>query len=177
MSFILTAQDSSNVDCKFRTNEVDEFTGTSKLVLEKERFIQFTDSSLIKYYKKKPHQYIEMDLYCAKMNDLYVAYTYWRVDSDKAYKYFGSISTSSKIIFKFTDGTTLELNYSNYDSGDTKYDGGYTTYSSYLLLSDEQIEIIKSKEIEKLRMYWNNGYEDYPCYNGGLFSKQLKCLN
>jgi hypothetical protein len=43
------AQDSTQVsNCNFRTKEVDEFTGTSKLVLESEMFIAYTDSSLLK---------------------------------------------------------------------------------------------------------------------------------
>lgn len=171
------AQDSTKVDCKYRTNEVDEFTGTSKLVLEEERFIQFTDSSLLKYYKNKAHQYIEMDLYCAKINDMYVAYTYWRIDSENAYKYFGAIPTNAKLMFKFTDGTTSELTYAKYESGETKYDKGYTIYSSYCIMSKEVMDVLKSKSVEKVRMYWAKGYEDYPCFSPDLFSKQIKCLN
>lgn len=171
------AQDTTVVsNCNFRTNEVDEFTGNTKMVLQQEKMVAYTDSSLIKYYKKKSHQYIELDVYCAKINDLYALYTYWRIDSENSYKYFGSISSDSKIILKFTDGSTHEIKYAKYDVGDANYDGKYTTYSSYMVLSAEDLEILKSKEVEKIRMYWTKGYEDYPCMNGSVLVGQLKCL-
>ena len=171
------AQDSTQVsNCNFRTKEVDEFTGTSKLVLESEMFIAHTDSSLLKYYKRKPHQYVECEIYCAKINDMKVVYTSWRVDTKSAYKYFGAIYKDAKLMFKFTDGTTLTLNYLSSESGDTNYDYNYTYYSSYCLMDDTQFSELASKEVEKVRMYWSKGYEDYPVINPTLFNSQLNCL-
>lgn len=170
------AQDSTKVDCKYSKNEVDEFTGTSKLVLESEMLISHTDSTLLKYYKSKKNQYVECSIYGAKINDLFVLYTNWRIDTKSAYKYFGSIQKEAKLIFKFTDGSTLIINYSNYDIGDTNYDGDYTTYSSYCILKKEQLEELSIKQIEKVRMYWSNGYEDYSVINPTLLNTQMNCL-
>ena len=176
LSANLYAQDSIKQNCNYRTQEVDEFTGTSKLVLESDNFIAFTDSSLMKYYKRKKHSYVECDIYCAKINDMKVAYLSWRLDTKSAYKYFGAIYTDSKFILKFTDGTTLTLVFSKNDSGDTNYDYDFTTYSSYIILSDEQIKDLSTKEIDKVRMYWSKGYESYPVINSKLFIEQIKCI-
>ena len=40
-------------ECNYYKNEVDEFTGSTKIIMESESFISHTDSSLLKYYKKK----------------------------------------------------------------------------------------------------------------------------
>ena len=130
----------------------------------------------MKYYKKKKHSYVECSVYCAKINDTKVAYTSWRLDTKSAYKYFGAIYSDSKFILKFTDGSTLTLVFSNSDSGDTNYDYDYTTYSAYLILSDEQIQDLSTKEIDKVRMYWSKGYESYPVKNPNLFIEQINCI-
>jgi len=52
----------AQTECDYRTKEVDEFTGNSKVVMNEELFISHTDSSLMKYYKKKKKQYLEIDV-------------------------------------------------------------------------------------------------------------------
>ena len=98
------------------------------------------------------------------------------IATKEAYKYFGSI-LDSKIMVKFQDGETIELNFSKSDVGDTKYDYGYTTYSSYVILDEESIKVLKTKPIEKVRMYWSKGYEDYPVSDANLFINQLPCID
>ena len=179
ISFGAYSQDSTEVKeqvCNFTTNETDEFTGTTKMILESERFVEFTDSSLIKYYKRKKHQYIELDIYLAKIDNLYALYDIWRIDSKSAYKYFGSISTDAKFLVKFKDGKMLELKHAKYDTGDTNYDLNCTYYGSYIILSDEDRELLATKEIQKIRMYWSKGYEDYDVDNPTLIMNQLNCL-
>lgn len=169
------SQDSLNADCNFRTKEVDEFTGTSKLVLESDKFISFTDSSMQKYYRKKQNQYVEVDVYCAKINDTKVAYLSIRIDTDNAYKYFGSIQKDQKFMLKMKNGDLVTLLFSKSDYGDANYNGNYTYYSSYIILEESDIEKL-SEQVEKVRIYWSKGYEDYPVTNSDLFINQLNCI-
>lgn len=162
-------------DCSYRTNEVDEFTGKKKLVLNEQDFINYTSEELKEYYKKK--DFVNCKVYAARFEDTKVAYFYWTLQTKEAYKYFGSISKGSKIMIKLVNGETFELTFAKYDSGDTKYDYGYTTYSSYVVLDDASIDALKSTEIEKVRMYWAKGYEDYPVSNARLFIDQLPCID
>ena len=170
----IETQDPSR-DCSYRTNEVDEFTGTKKIVLNEQDFINYTSEELKKYYKKK--EYVKCQVYVAKVEETKVAYFYWTLQTKEAYKFFGSIARDSKIMVKFQDGETIELNFSKSDVGDTKYDYGYTTYSSYVILDKESIKVLKTKPIEKLRMYWSKGYEDYPVSDQNLFINQLPCID
>jgi hypothetical protein len=162
-------------DCRYRTNEVDEFTGKKKLVLIEQDFINYTSEELKEYYKKK--DYVQCKVYVAKIDETKLAYFYWTLQTKEAYKYFGSIAQDSKIMVKFHDGETIELNFSKSDVGDTKYDYGYTTYRSYVILDEESIKLLKTKKIDKVRMYWSKGYQDYPVSNGNLFIDQLPCID
>lgn len=162
--------------CNYWLDEVDEFTGTSNLVTTASMYVEQTDSTLLKYYKNKKNSYFELETYCAKINDLRVLYMSIRIDSKDAYKYFGSISTGAKCIFKFEDGETLTVEFSKYDTGDMNYDGGYTTYSPYLIISDEDYETLRTKKVDKLRIYWSKGYEDYTVDFPEVLINQLNCV-
>ena len=162
-------------DCSYKTNEVDEFTGKRKVILNEQDFINYTPEDLKKYYKKK--DYIKCQVYTAKIEETKVAYFYWTLLTKNAYKYFGSITKGANLIVKFQDGETIELSFSKSDVGDTNYDQRYTTYSSFVILDDELIKILKTKPIEKVRMYWSKGYEDYPVSDPNLFINQLPCLD
>ena len=179
ISFFSNAQvDSVNVnDCSYRTNEVDEFTGSSKVVMNEELFISHTDSSLVKYYKRKKHQYFEVECYAAKIDKLYALYFYVTIQTKKAYDYYGSLSSDSKIILKFDDESTLTLKVSKSDYGDTDYDKNQTIYSTYCIVDKDDVELLKNNAVQKVRMYWSKGYEDYECDDGELLMRQFTCLN
>jgi len=163
-------------ECNYYKNEVDEFTGDTKIIMETESFISHTDSSLLKYYKKKKEQYLEVGVYVAKLNETYVLYFNAKFQTKKAYEYYGSVSKGSKIIMKLADGTMAELIISKSDFGKTNYDRGTSTYSSYCILGESDLSSLKSSEIDKVRIYWSKGYESYDCDSPSLLIKQLNCL-
>jgi hypothetical protein len=145
--------------------------------METEPFISHTDSSLLKYYKRKKEQYLEIGVYVAKLNETYVLYFDAKFQTKKAYEYYGAVSKGSKIIMKLADGTMTELIISKSNFGKTDYDRGTTTYSSYCILGKSDISSLKSSNIDKVRVYWSKGYESYECDSPGLLIKQLNCLD
>lgn len=163
-----------NKECVYSVNETDDFTGTRKKILPKQDFIKYTSESLKKYFKND--DYIKCQIYCAKINDLQAAYVYWTVQTKNAYKYFGSIRNKADFYLKFKDGSTLKLKYAKSTIGDTSYDKGYTTYSSFIILKKEDLDILKAKEVSKVRMTWSKGFEDYPVVNSKLFINQIPCI-
>ncbi|MHA2218062.1 MAG: hypothetical protein ACXACY_19175, partial [Candidatus Hodarchaeales archaeon] len=156
-AFTTQAQDS----CNYYKNEVDEFTGTVKVVMEDELFISHTDSVLLKYYKRKKHQYLETEVYLAHIGKQYAAYFITTIQTDKAYDYYGALYKDSKIMLKMADGTVMNLIFIKTDSGDTDYTAKKTKYSVICVLDEEQIETLSKTMIEKVRVYWSKGYEDY----------------
>lgn len=162
--------------CNYFKNEVDEFTGSVKISMKAEPFIAYTDSALAKYYKKKKQQYFEVDLFLAQVDEIHAMYFQINIQTDKAYDYYGSLYKGSKIMLKMKDGSVLNLKLSNTDSGDTDYDSRETGYNVYCVLNDDQFESISNIDVDKVRIYWSKGYEDYPCMDTGLMTRQAKCL-
>jgi len=171
-----TTVDSVAMDCDWQKNEVDEFTGDSKKILNSVNFIAHTDSSLMKYYKKKKYDYFEVDCNFAKINDLYAMYWTVVIRTKKAYEYYGSIRKDAKVILILEDTGTLELKFAKSDSGDMDYDNNMTTFYSYIILEDWQLEVMDKQKIKKARIYWSKGYEDYQVDNPNLAIDQLNCL-
>ena len=164
-------------ECNYYKNEVDEFTGDTRIIMETEPFISHTDSALLKYYKRKKEQYLEIGVYTAKLNETYALYFNAKFQTKKAYEYYGVVSKGSKIIMKLADGSMIELIIGKSDFGDSDYDRGTTTYSSYCVLEESDISSLKSSNIDKVRVYWSKGYGSYDCDSPGLLIKQLNCLD
>lgn len=163
-------------NCQYFVNEVDEFTGVSKKIVKSELLIAHTDSILKKYYKMKPHEYIECGIECGKIDELYAVYITWRIDTDEAYKYYGIIPADAKFIIKFTDGSTIILNYAKTVTGDTDFKKKFTTYMNFCQVDEKQKAELESKSVEKIRMYWSEGYTDYSVINSEVFKTQFNCL-
>jgi hypothetical protein len=164
------------LDCDYTKNEVDDFTGDTKIVTKKENFIAHTDSSLMKYYKKKRRQYFEVETYTARINDVKAIYLYIVIQTKKAYDYYGVLSSDAKVMFKMSDGSMIELKVGSSDYGDTNYDYNYTSFSTYLVVDDSDVESFQTLDVEKVRIYWSKGYEDYECSNPSLLKKQFNCI-
>lgn len=163
--------------CNLKKDEVDDFTGSIKKVTYSDKFIAHTDSSLMKYYKRKKNQYFEVDAYTARVDDVYAIYFYITIQTKKAYDYYGVLSSKAKVIFKLEDGSTMEFKIGSSDYGDVNYDGGYTTYSTYFVVEDWQMQILEKLSVQKVRIYWSKGYEDYDCDSPDLLKEKLSCLH
>ena len=163
-------------ECDYRKNEVDEFTGVEKKITSNALYIAYTDSTLLKYYKKNKHSYFELNINSGKFSDLRALYTNIRIDTDNAYKYYGSIRRDAECILKLSNGEMVNLKFADSNTGDTDYTGGYTLYSNYIILDDETYELLLANPVEKLRIYWSEGYQDYIVTNPNALVEQLKCI-
>lgn len=172
--FIATVATSQ--ECDYRKNEVDEFTGVEQKITSDALYIAYTDSTLLKYYKNKKHSYFELNINSAKFNDLRALYTNIRINTDDAYKYYGSIRRDAECILKLSNGELVNLKFAEYNNGDSDYTGGYTLYSNYIILDDEAYEALLVNPVEKVRIYWSEGYEDYIVTNPNALIEQLKCI-
>jgi len=170
-----TTNDNIN-DCSYKTNEIDEFTGVKKQILNPTHLIKYTPESLQKRYSKKSYDFMECTISASSIEGKNAIFYNCIFRSKDIYKTYGSIERDAKIIFKFKDGETLECTFSKYNSGETDYDKGVTIYSSYSILDDEQVKALKKNKINKVRIYWSKGYDNYDAYDPDAFINQLPCI-
>lgn len=164
----------SFAQCKYQKNLTDEFTGDIIKVLELETIITHTDSLLKKYYKNR--DYLTVNTKVASINGDDLIYFTGKILTKDAYDYYGALRKDSQIILKLKNGKIVKLNIGTGDYGDVNYEYDYTFYSIYCDIDDIQKNILLQSEVDKIRIYWSEGYEDYDCDNGKVYLNQLPCL-
>ncbi|MBL4656186.1 MAG: hypothetical protein JKY33_10240 [Bacteroidia bacterium] len=133
--------------CKFKTNEIDEFTGKSN------KYLSTVALCLITWNRVKAN--------LAKMDGQYQLYL--RYDSP-----LGCVSGDSYAILKFEDESTIRLNH----AGDI--DCG--SYPTFIAIIDDDIEKLKSNKVIRLRLTYES-HEDFDVDQPDYFIESIKCLD
>ena len=136
---------------------------------------RITPDSEKKYYKKK--DYLTITSKVAHVGGSDVIYFSAKILSEKAYKYYGSLRSGGEVMLRLKNGEMITLKFLTTDYGEANYDYNYTTYSNYCYVDSDQLESLKSSEVDKVRIYWSEGYENYDCSNNSIYINQLPCLN
>lgn len=134
--------------CRFTKSEIDEFTGAVKKRLSKEVI-------------GKGGGY-ELTSCISRVNESYFIYLNFSGD-------LGCISSKSYVTIKFKDDSVLTLkNIGDIDCGKNP------TFIANIV---DELEIISSKEISKLRLSMNDAYSDIDITNSSYIIDALKCLS
>ena len=160
--------------CDYKTNEIDEFTGVKKVIMKEQDLISHTPEEFKKYYRNQ--ELTNAQVYCARVDDKKAVYINWKLNTESAYKIYGSIKSDSKFMVKLVSGDIVDLVFLKSNTGDSNDSLKYTTYLSYCLLGDESVQALQKSPVEKIRMYWSKGYKEYPVVEPNLFIDQLPCI-
>ncbi len=80
------------------------------------------------------------------------------------------------VILKFIDGTTLTVSNLRNDDGTLDPTGQVFTYRGQYALDPSVLKKLRKTELDKIRVSWSTGYEDYEVQNVDLLMRQAKCL-
>jgi hypothetical protein len=51
------------------------------------------------------------------------------------------------------------------------------TYRVHYAIAQDQMSFLSKSEVDKIRVFWSSGYEEYEVYQLDFFMKQLACLD
>lgn len=162
-------------DCQYAYKGVDEFLGQSKIELKSEPLFFHTEPSLRPYMKGK--EYIECfgGLAYTQGGTLTLNLEF-SIRSQNAVREFGGFQKGSVVSFKLINGTIIKLLGVASDQG--RYDevSGTTRFKNQYALQKSDEKNLMEYEIDKIRVVWVNGYEDYDVYAVDFMMKQISCL-
>ena len=162
--------------CEFTFHGIDEFTNTPKKELREELFFSFTDARLKPYLKDR--DYISCKGYLSSIAGgfryLTLIYT---IASKNANREYGYIKNGSLLNLKLLDGATVSLFTQSENQGLLDPKTGDTVYKVRYPIDYQKEKILARSGIDRVRVVWSSGYEDYEVFNIDLFANQLKCLN
>jgi len=160
--------------CKVITDTVDEATGRRRILLESGLIFTHTDPDLRPYFKSK-----ELITCYGRLSKI-DAYIYLYIDFQIAISHsqgnFGSLETGSLLRLRLLNGKYVSLYNLTSDRGQIDPYSGHTIFTGQYALGKDEIKMLSSSTLDKIRILWSTGYEDYDVYKIDFFIHQINCL-
>ena len=164
-----------NGDCALSFDGVDEFTGKQRKEHETQLFFTHTRDELRNYMQGKDHITCNgfMTAFSGGLVFLTLEFT---IASQNAKMAFGGLSKNSILSILMMDGESVRLLNMKADAG--VYDPSQEAFifRAQYQISGYQEKLLKEGEVDKVRVVWKTGYEDYDVYELDFFSRQLACI-
>jgi hypothetical protein len=98
------------------------------------------------------------------------------IASDLALAHYGNLNKSFMII-KLINGKEIRLINNRFDTGKTDPVKKTTSLSGMYYINKDEEKLLLSSELDKIKLNFVSGYEDYIIYNVDFFTRQLICIN
>ncbi len=161
-------------DCRVRSDTVDEATLRRRIILEPGLLFTHTEPDLRPYFKNK-----ELITCYGEISriDAYVYFTIeFQIASSHSQSNFGSLANGSLLRLKLLSGEYVSLYNIKADRGRIDPYSGNTIFTGQYALGKDEIRLLQSSELDKVRILWSTGYEDYDVYKIDFFKDRLACL-
>lgn len=161
--------------CAFTHNEVDKFTGKMRRDLEPVLLFTHTPKDLRPFLRDR--EYITCKAHLADLSDglLFLSLEF-SIASNNAPAAFGGIPSGGILSILSLKGESLRLVNSRTDAGVYDSGKGVYVYRAQYQISGLQEKALQLMEIDKLRVIWATGYEDYEVFELDFFRNQINCL-
>ena len=161
--------------CKLVFNKLDEFSGKVRKDVAKELFFTYTNERMRPYFKNR--EYITCNAGLASLSgDIYFLKLDLEVASEKAKKEYGFLEKGSALIVKMIDGSTVRLLNQKTDMGTLNPLQKSVVYKPQYIITGSQVKSLSKGEVDRVRVVWSTGYEDYEVYELDFFINQMSCL-
>lgn len=162
-------------ECVFTFDGVDEFSGQKRRDIQPQIFFTYTPEKFRKHFK--PKNYITCRGNLTKISGGFVFLNLeFEIYSTDAYRAFGGLPIYSQLNIKLLNGDNIRLLNKKADNGE--YDSTKKVYrvKGQYSINRKQEKLLKKSELDKVRIVWGTGYEDYEIYELDFFINQFRCL-
>lgn len=159
--------------CSLAVNIRDEFSGEWRRELARETFFHFSRGNQ-RTVGNLPYGTGELSLGLSGAN--YLLNLHLTVRDPNARRGYGGLARNSILVLKLLDGATYTLYNIRADDGVLDAGGQYVTFRAQYLLDRGQMKKLRSTGLDKLRLAWNAGYEDYDVFNVDALQRQIQCI-
>ena len=161
--------------CLLAVSTRDEFSGETYRETRREELFRFTNQVMKKALPSdQPHIVCEAALSNSGANShLLLTFTIRDANARKA---FGSLTKNSIASLKFLDGDMFTLFSARNDDGVRDEAGQIFTYQAQYPLDATLLKKLRKTELDKLRIAWSTGYEDYEVQGVDVLMREARCL-
>jgi hypothetical protein len=140
----------------------------------KEELFRFTNPSLKPYFPDFEH--IVCDAAVSVNNNNFLLNLSFTIRDVNARRAFGSLPRNGVALLKFIDGETLTVYNLRADEGVAGAENKVFTFRGQYVLEAGMLKKIQKTLLDKVRIAWGTGYEDYDVQNVDILVRQLGCL-
>jgi hypothetical protein len=164
------------VQCKYAFNGKDPVTGRQRKDLEAQHLFSFTDEKLRIFLKDK--EYLSCKGYLSSMDGGYRFLTLeFSFSTPNAKEAYGFIERGSVLTIRLINGDFINLRSGAMDRGTFNLKEKMLTYQVNYPIAQDQLSFLEKSEVDKIRVFWSSGYEEYEVYQLDFFMNQLSCLD
>lgn len=161
--------------CDMAFDAIDEFSGKRRRDVASRQFFAYTSDQLRPYMKGL--DYISCQGYLSSISGGYnFLYLTFKIRSENAQREFGVLEKGSPLTVRFLDGSTVKLFNAKTDIGIPDPLERSVTYRAKYNIDSSAEKILRKNEVDKVRVVWGTGYEDYEVYELDFFIEQFDCL-
>ncbi|NNE29171.1 MAG: hypothetical protein HKN16_06020 [Saprospiraceae bacterium] len=160
--------------CPEMTVGYNEFTGKRKVSMPEAFLFSKTPKKMRLLLKDR--EYLEGYAGLAKVSNLTFLNLRIVISSTSAQKDYGLIEKGSRLTIKFIDGTSQVLFANNTVQGEVNSLEKTVTYEVSYYLDKSALKTLRKAEIDKLRLVWLTGFEDYDIYEVDFLANRIDCL-
>jgi len=163
-------------DCGFLFYGVDEFLGKNRKDVNLGTFFTHTDDEMRKFLGNK--EYLECEGNFTQIEGgILLLNLHYSIASRDAARTFGGFSKGSMVTMKFISGNSIKLVNTKDVSGQYDPLTERHTFVAQYIVSVGQEKALRKGELDKVRVIWKTGFEDYEIYDVDFLKNQLHCLS
>lgn len=162
-------------ECKIAFEGKDEYSGMWRKDVQQQLLFTHTDERLRLYLKEK--EYLRCEGFITSLGGGYrflsLQFTFAYPNAREAY---GFIEKGSILTIHLLNGDYVKLQAGKMDRGRYDTEQELLTYQVHYPIDRTQINLLKNSEVDKIRVFWSSGYEEYEVYQLDFFMNQISCL-
>ena len=160
--------------CTLAANRRDEFSGEIQREAARAELFRYTNPVLKTYLQGNIHILCEAALATAGQNTtLWLTFT---IRDPNVRKAFGSLAKNSLASLQTLDGTIFPLYNQQLSEAVPDETGQVFTFRGQYPLDRPLLKKLRTTGLDKVRVAWSTGYEDYEVQNVDLLMQQTQCL-
>ncbi len=160
--------------CVLTLDTRDAFSGELRRETAQEELFRFTNPSLKTYFTDRDHIICHASL--ASNSGTYLLQLQFTINDANAQRAFGNLPRNGVAILRLFDGETFTLYNLRADEGKASEDKKQFTFTGQYVVDAGMLKKLRKTLLDKIRIAWSTGYEDYDVHNVDFLQRQLDCL-
>ncbi len=161
-------------DCTFTTDSIDAASGFTRLETTPGLIFTYTEPELRPYFKDK--DLIKCFGRLSKSGPYIYLTVEFQIASSHSQSNFGALQAGSLMRFELMNGDFVALYSAKTNTGRIDPYSGTTIFVAQYALGKQALRALKKSSLNKMRVMWSTGFEDYDVYYVDFLVHQITCL-